>query len=385
MSNPKILFVGPLSDFSGYAAVARGYAEALHYTNPNIVTRDLNYDGAKREKNYFERTLADKDTQGVDIVFQHTTPNEMFPKQGCFNVGAFCWETDRIPEPWVEQLNKMQLVLVPIDANLEAARRCGVYVPIEKVPYAFNTKKYGEQAVPFHVPGRENAFKILAVCQYSKKKGIDPLLKAYLSEFRPEDNTLLILKTYFGPNDGEAETKKMAQIIQVIKNALRLEQYPEIQLIHSVMGFTDVRRLYATSDLYCLPSRGEGWGVPHFDALGYGLPAIATKGTGPAEFITPDTGWLVESNKAPCVDMPHPHSFMYTAKDNWREPVVSDLMRCMREAHATWSKRKYDATWDKMKVNAALSIKAYDVKKIGPQLNDTIMKYYNMWRDSNGH
>lgn len=383
MKEPKTLFVGPLGDFSGYASASRDYVRALNDAGLYLVTRDLRYDGGKYKKNYWEKILAARDTQGINIVLQQTTPNEMEPKLGCFNVGIFCWETDRVPDEWVSQLNHMDLILVPCKENLFAAKKSGVHTPIELMPYSCDTSKYKKKSTPYLTPGSDGAFKFLAICQYSKKKGIDPLLKAYFSEFTPEDNTLLIFKTYFGPNDGPAERDKMRSIIHVVKKALRLKSYPKIQLVHEVLSFDDIERLYATADCYCLPSRGEGWGVPHFDALGYGLPAIATKGTGPEVFVNKDCGWLVKSHSSPCVDMPHPHDFMYTAKDNWREPQVDDLRACMREAHCLWSTKNTSPVWNNMKEAAKDRVKLFDNSIIGPQLRDVILKYYKMWSESN--
>jgi glycosyltransferase involved in cell wall biosynthesis len=381
--SPKMLFVGPLRDFSGYASVARDYVRALNDAGSFLVTRDLCYDGGKYKKNPFEKMVAGRDTQDVQIVIQQTTPNEMEPKPGCFNVGIFCWETDKIPEQWVQQLNRMDLILVPCKENLLVTKRCGVLTPVELLPYSCDASRYEKKPKPYTMAGVDNSFKFLAICQYSKKKGLDPLLKAYLTEFTPEDNTVLMLKTYFGPNDGPEEHAKMRNIIQVIRQALRLKAYPKIQLIHEVLSFEDIERLYATADCYCLPSRGEGWGVPHFDALGFGLPAIATKGTGPETFINDDCGWLVKSHLSPCVDMPHPHDFMYTARDNWREPEVCDLMRCMREAHELWSNREVSPEWDRMCNTAKARVKSFDNDVIGEKLRDVILKYYDMWRVAN--
>lgn len=381
---PKAVFVGPLRDFSGYASAARNYVRALNDAGGiSLVTRDLRYDGGKYKRNDLERHLAKKDTQNVNIVIQQTTPNEMEPKEGCFNVGVFCWETDRIPDEWVHQLNMMDLVLVPCDENVLAVKKCGVLTPVEKVHYSCDLTRFKSNPEPYVMPGVDDAFKFLAICQYSKKKGIDPLLKAYLSEFTPEDNVVLILKTYFGPNDGDEERLKMREIIRVIKQALRLKQYPPLQLIHEVMSFEDIDRLYATADCYCLPSRGEGWSVPHFDALGFGLPAIATKGTGPEEFITGDCGWLVNSHLSPCVDMPHPHDFMYTAKDNWNEPEVCDIKRCMREAYTLWTHRNERPTWNDMCLAAKNKVLSFDNSVVGPQVRNVILKYYKMWRAVN--
>lgn len=385
MKEPKALYVAPLRDFSGYASASRDYVRALNDAGGiSLVTRDLRYDGGKYRRNSFERRLAARSAQDVDIVIQQTTPNEMERKDGCFNVGVFCWETDQIPDMWVHQLNLMDLILVPCRENLLTVKKCGVLTPVEQIHYATDLDRFNRPLKPFSMPYANDHFKFLAICQYSKKKGVDPLLKAYFSEFNADEKVLLILKTYFGPSDKDEHRTQLRQIINVMKQAMRLKGYPPLQLIHEVMDFDEIDRLYRTADCYCLPSRGEGWGVPHFDALGFGLPAIAVKGTGPEEFITNECGWLVNSHPSPCVDMPHPHDFMYTAKDNWREPQVGDLKRCMREAYEMWTRRENTPDWDNKCIAAATRVKDFDAAVIGPKLRDTILKYYTMWRAAHG-
>src|SRR5690606_3058821 len=109
--NPKILYVGPLRDFSGYANAARGYLRALNLAGCNLVARALHYDGGDYRFSEHEEKLFNKDLQNIDIVIQHTTPNETERCNGVFNVNYFAWETDRVPEEWVNQLNQMDLVL----------------------------------------------------------------------------------------------------------------------------------------------------------------------------------------------------------------------------------------------------------------------------------
>jgi glycosyltransferase involved in cell wall biosynthesis len=383
LDGAKILYVAPLRDFSGYAHAARDYVLSLDALGLNLVTRDVIYDGGQYKRNVAEDALANKDVQGVDIIIQHTTPNETEYKDDVFNVNIFCWETDTVPPEWVNQLNQMDLILVSCDENIKACKRSGVIVPVEKVHFAVDVEKYKKKIKPFETPGLSNSFKFLAICQYSKKKGVDALLKAYLSEFTKEDNVLLILKTYVGPQDGPEQKERVQNIIKAMKSILRLNDYPPIQLIHEVMDDEQVARLYATADCYALPSRGEGWGIPHFDALGYGLPAIATAWAGPTEFITPKCGWLIPYNMSPVCDMPHPFPYLYTAKENWAEPHVNKLKEAMRDAYAlhSASKRTDEKTeWNRMVDNAKDRAKDFSYEVIGPELRDTIGKYYSRWK-----
>lgn len=381
MNAPKMLYIGPLKDFSGYANAARGYVCALDKVGINLVTRHIKYDQGDYKNTEREEQLAQRDTRDVNIVLQHTTPNETQTKEGAFNVLYFAWETDKVPTEWVDKINQMDLVLVPCDENIRASRRSGVVVPMHKIVHAFDMEKYNKKSPPYSIPGLEDGFKFLAICQYSKKKGVDPLLKAYLSEFNKEDKVALILKIYVGSSDTNDDKGKIQHLINAMKTILRIKEYPPIILIHDVLSDEDINRLYETADCYCLPSRGEGWGIPHFDALGFGLPAIATNWGGPTEFITEDCGWLIDYHMTPVVDMPHPHPFMYTGKDNWAEPHVSHLKASMREAYEIWKNNKHK--WQSMQEAARERVKDFSYDKVGTEMSDVIMSYYDKWKRSN--
>ena len=44
--------------------------------------------------------------------------------------------------------------------------------------------------------------------------------------------------------------------------------------------------LLSAMDAFVLPSRGEGWGRPHVEAMAMGLPVIATNWSGPTEYVS---------------------------------------------------------------------------------------------------
>lgn len=390
MSAPKILYIAPLKDFSGYATAARNYVISLAKTGRcDLVTRHVTYDGGGYIPNLLEKTIANKTTSEVDIVIQQLTPNECEPRPDVFNVLYFAWETDKVPNEWVKQINKMDLAFVPCEANVIAARVAGVKIPVVKMPHTFDVENY-KKAVPFDIAGFESHMKFLSICQASKKKGIDSLLFAYLAEFTAADETLLILKTYFGPSDGDAERNAMLQQVENIKNILRLDRnaYPRVLVLHGVSSDTAIEKLYATSDCYVLPSRGEGWGIPHFEALCYGIPSIGSDWGGTSEFINNKNGWLVKSVLEPCHAMPHPHSFMYTAADNWAEPSINDIRRAMRAAFHEWRTSKHlgDASnWSRRKSAALESVKPFSHSAIGNKMMDVIEKYYSMWKVKRGY
>lgn len=63
-----------------------------------------------------------------------------------------------------------------------------------------------------------------------------------------------------------------------------------------VLGVVDEQTLeteYASADLFAMPSRYEGFGMPYIEAMRYGVPVIGTRVGGIPETVPPDTGILV--------------------------------------------------------------------------------------------
>jgi len=377
--SPKILYIAPIKDFSGYAHAARDYIRALDGAGCNLVTRTLRYDNGDYKFSEREQELFSRDTNKVDIVIQQTTPNETEPKEGVFNVNYFAWETDRVPNEWVAQLNKMDLVLVPCDANVQAARKSGVVVPVVKVPHTFDKFRYEKVTTPLNIDGVEGRFKFLTICQYAKKKGIDALLKSYFAEFRSNDPVMLVLKMYLGPNDGQEQLDWLAGLINEMKEQLRIGDYAPVLLLNQVMSDDEIERLYATCDAYVLPSRGEGWSITHFDAMGWGLPPIAVNWGGPTEFITKETGWLADYTMSPVCGMKHPHPFMYTGLDSWAEPNVNNLRYCMRQALI---EADNEDAWNQRIEACKKRVADFDYGVVGPQMKEIIESHYRKWRES---
>lgn len=63
------------------------------------------------------------------------------------------------------------------------------------------------------------------------------------------------------------------------------------------LPYHEVRRYYAAADVFCLPSRYEGFGLVFAEALSYGLPCIGRNAFAMPEIITHgDDGYLVDND-----------------------------------------------------------------------------------------
>ncbi len=341
----KILYIAPVRDFSGYAVASRGYIQALDEAGADIVTRPIRYDQAdpgtyyqctSREKELLKKPLTD-----VDVVIQHTTPNEARPTKDKVNIAIVAWETTRIPAYWVEKLNRFDAVITFSDASVDAFKDCGVTVPIHKIPHTFDISSYSLQGVnPISAPSDpgilKDRFVFYNISQFAAKKGLDLLLRSYYGGFHGRsDDVMLILKTYIGMTGRGEEQAKLQQYIQSVKAGMRLpiDGYPPVMLITKTLTDEQIKKMHATGDCYVCSSRGEGWCIPAFDALTYGNKLVTTLWGGMGEFAVGKANtYPVEYSMQPLVGQTHADTELYTGFDLIAEASVSSMIAEMQEA-----------------------------------------------------
>ncbi len=383
----KILYIAPLRDFSGYAVAARGYIRALHESGADLVVRAVRYDqadpGTKYVSTELEKKLLKRDLDNVDIVIQHTTPNEMRPVAGKTNIAVVAWETTRIPSYWVDKLNKFDMVITFCDASIKAFRDCGVTVPIKKVPHTFDIPSYNLDAVdkitsPSSPEFLKDRFIFYNISQFSTKKGIDLLLRSYYGAFHGRsDEVMLVLKTYVNMTARANEQQKLQQYINSVKAGMRMpmDGYPPVMLITKTLTDHQIKKLHATGDCYVCPSRGEGWCIPAFDALTYGKQLVTTDWGGMGEFAyhTKMSGRVPRSNvrfvdysMEPLVGQTHADPELYTGFDFIAEASVTSMMEQMNKA--------FDTREDKLQ---APDMMEFDHSTVGPIMLDVINNVTN--------
>ena len=389
----KILYIGPVRDFSGYATAARGYIRALHEAGADLVVRPVRYDQSDPGTGYqatdLERELLKRDTQDVDIVIQHLTPNEMRPVEGKVNIAVVAWETTRIPKYWVDKLNQFDQVITFCQASVDAFQDCGVTVPIAKIPHTFDISSYSLDGIdPVVAPSDptilSKRFVFYNISQFSTKKGIDVMLRAYYGAFHDKgEEVILILKTYVSMTGRKDEEEKLKQYLQNVKTGMRLPMggYPPVMLITKTLTDEKIKKLHATGDCYVCPSRGEGWCIPAFDALTYGNKLVTTLWGGMGEFALgsevtgigiygPDgveskdqrhrsprqNVYPVYYSMEPLVGQTHADPELYTGFDLIAEPSVSSMMKQMKLA------------FEDEKPAAAPDMMGFDHSVVGPAM-----------------
>jgi glycosyltransferase involved in cell wall biosynthesis len=278
------------------------------------------------------------------------------PAGAAVAVGRTMFETDRLDPEHVKRLNAMREVWVPTQWGLDTFARAGVRPEkLRVVPEAVDIERFDADAVAaspeFDLEARARrvlgpplrgggvrSTKFLSVFKWEARKAPEVLLSAYLDAFTAEDDVALFLRCDLY-HETAAETATgtdlVAARIEAFAEARRRDNgamtktSPRVYALPRVPE-TELPSAYAAADAFVLPSRGEGWGRPHVEAMSLGLPVIATNWSGPTAFMTRQNAYpLAVENEL--VALPEDSHFK---THRWAQPSEDHLRSLLKHVHA---------------------------------------------------
>ena len=224
-------------------------------------------------------------------------------------------EGTRLPGGWAQKLNDhCERVIVPCEHNRETYERSGVDIPIhvlsggtspEEFPMIGRNGRYAPQSA--------RPYTFLALGDRGARKGWVEVWQAFYKAFKtPEDtpDVRLLIKTRPHTNS----------LIDRICGACR---DPRITFwLADVDSMADV---YAWADCVAMPSRSEGWGMPHREAAMMSLPAIVLRYSGLDDGHTHE--WAIPLEKMEPGPIPACAAYM---RGEWMKADVDELAGAMR-------------------------------------------------------
>ncbi|MCU1462940.1 MAG: Family 2 glycosyl transferase [Acidimicrobiales bacterium] len=295
----RLLWRSILRPYEGYGVVGRALLRAVADEGVEItVVPEGNQSPAG-----FEQFHQPVDNWGC-LAF-HYTYFEPVESLACDRVVAYTmWESTEVPDETIEDLNRAStLVCVPCAQNVEMFRESGLRVPIAVLPHGVDTKRFPL----IERPARET-FTFGTFGDLTVRKGYDVLLKAFINEFRHEDDVRLMFKS-------------VGFVPDLVSND------PRISMANGRADDDEIVGFLSHLDAFVLPSRGEGFGLCGIEAMATGLPTVATNWGGPADYLDP-----VDSLPLSCrlvrVDGAWAHQTQFFGQ--WAEPDVEHLQALMR-------------------------------------------------------
>jgi glycosyltransferase involved in cell wall biosynthesis len=277
-----------------------------------------------------ERLLRQRVELSRSILYQHAAAYlwnmEVY---GRVRIGRTMFETDRIPDGWAERCNALDEVWVPSEFNRQTFTAAGVDPGRLRVVHAgVDTGLFRPDAQALSLP-HLRGFNFLSVFDLQPRKGSDLLLKAYLSEFKSDDDVALILKI---SQHSDPKADPEAQLAYFIEKevGLTLQQTPPVILLNGFLSQADMAGLYVSADAFVLPSHGEGYGRHLLEALACELLVIATRWSGPLDFLREENSYLIDIEGL----VPAPIEEESFAGHLWAQPSVEHLRQLMRAASA---------------------------------------------------
>ena len=168
------------------------------------------------------------------------------------------------------------------------------------------------------------------------RKGFIPLMRAFKKFSTSHPEARLYIHTHIkGSYPGTLPYLRVAQ---------RLGIMDKLAVPHQ--GFNDTNRIdeawmndvYNGMDVFCLNSRGEGFGMPALEAQSAGIPAIMTATTTGPELVG-GHGWLINVTD---------NDLRYLPNGTWRhEPGEGAVLDCLESAYNVWKLGNWQVMKDK--------------------------------------
>lgn len=205
--------------------------------------------------------------QKVGFLFH--SPQSLVKMENPFKIIYTMFESDKIPDEWVDYLKEADKVLVPSHWCMEVFAKAGINADV--VPLGYNDRAY-------RYVQRENKreakkdFKFLHYNAFNARKGFLELWKAFNKAFDPMEPVKLVLKTNVDRWD------QRFPFITPMRN-------PNVEVIDKPMEDKELGQLLSDTDCFVFPSRGEGFGLPPLEAMATGMPAIVPNAHGISEYF----------------------------------------------------------------------------------------------------
>lgn len=262
-------------------------------------------------------------------------------------------EGGALPEGWADFIHeaKVERVIVPCEHNREVFQR-ELDIPVHVVPGGTEPAEFPLAPAPGN-----GHYTFLALADRGARKGWTEVWTAFYREFgRPCDTPDVHLVVKARPSvDGDGLLERLAGAENI-----------DPRVTFWIEETEHPSAVWARADCVVIPSRSEGWGMPHREAAMMGRPVLATQYSGLDdghlhEWAIPLTDYHVEP-----IELPNDPAI----NGDWVRVSVDEVARKMRwcfenpEAAACRAKRsaqwlRENQTWDQAATTFVELLEAY--------------------------
>ena len=365
----KILYIGCYREGTGWGNSAIDYILSLDSAGVEVVCRPVKLNNRNPEIPNRILELEARDSSGCDICIQHVLPHHMeynsaFKK----NIGLYFTETSSFEySTWPNRINLLDEGWVSCQQSLDASIYSGVKIPLKVFPIPTNISRFERSYEPLDIPEVKNSFVFYFIGEAIRRKNLVALIKAFHLEFSVNEPVSLVIKTNKSNMSSEECHKHVSEICSQIKNNLKLykqvDDYKKEIIITQRLTDDQMMGLHRSCDCFVMPSFGEAWCIPAFNAMGFGKTPICTNVGGMADFLKSGGGFLVEGNSEPVFGMTETFHDIYTGREDWCNIDIRYLQSEMRYVYD--SHLSEDEEYSKIKKQGMESVYNYSYETVG--------------------
>ena len=407
----KIVYQGQVKDPSGYGVAGRGYIQSLlayfedskidvDFKIVPIVADQMNSltpeENAMIDKYSFsdnqemEAFIEDKDYFYVihhpPVYAQKLPQTHLFARNSLKNIFFTVWETDSIPRLWNDIFLGLDIkkIIVPCEWNKtsfdKSLKEYDNEMPVGVVHHLVNDSFAGETNIESATLDKNlcnpDKFNCLTVGQWTDRKSLISVAKAFLMEFHDQDDCNLIVKTYgnIQVSDPEFQKRQQNQIAQEImkykrgicSNKLGEANKSQLTLLYGLMSKENMNFLYKNSSVFALFSKGEGFGLPIAESILYSTPVIVHDRGGHVDFVNKEQNFIVKTVETPSFDSVFPG--VYSCESNWYDTNLLSARKQLREAYDLWKNNPKELSRRGTEARKYMLKKTGSDTKLGKQL-----------------
>jgi glycosyltransferase involved in cell wall biosynthesis len=287
-------------------------------------------------------------TEQPDVWIQISVPNEFQPI-GKYNIGVTAGtEGDVCPEAWIDNLNAMQLVIVPSEftktvfESTSKQKNKAITTRIVVIPEYFDETVYTNTNVTETISDLDmidESFAFLSVGHWlsgqagEDRKNIGGLLHCFFNTFKDTKNApALILKTS-GATYSIMDRMDIENRINQLRDMFAKSKLPNVYLVHGELTDAEMNALYNHKKVKAMISftKAEGFGRPLLEFSTTSKPIIAPHYSGQADFLKKDFICALPGQLTPI--HPSAQNEFLIAEAKWFTPDYGYAGKMMQEVY----------------------------------------------------